>query len=98
MILMSSDFYYLKNLIPLDSIYEIKYFVKEFNVEWKDLGNQGFCPMKISYRDNFLIVHWKNDSQFGEMITHFERENIPNNNPMDILNLLNSQFNLEWKE
>jgi hypothetical protein len=95
---MSSDFYYLKNLIPLDSIYEIKYFTKGFKVEWLDLSNQGFCPIKISYGEDCLIVHWKNDTQFGEMITHFEREDIPNNNPMDILNLLNSHFNLEWKE
>tara|TARA_B110001452_G_C14971359_1_gene339563 strand:+ start:279 stop:476 length:198 start_codon:yes stop_codon:yes gene_type:complete len=62
------------------------------------LGNEGFCPIKISYRDDFLIVHWKNDSQFGEMITHFEIDEHPNNNPINILNLLNSQFNLKWKE
>ena len=32
------------------------------------------------------------------MITHFEIEDDANNNPMNILNLLNSQFNLEWKD
>lgn len=35
---------------------------------------------------------------FGEMITHFEIENDTKNNPTNILNLLNSKFNLEWKE
>ena len=94
---MSGNFYYLKQPIPLDTVYEIKYFTKGFKAEWKDLGNEGFCPIKISYKNSFLIVHWKNHSQFGEMITHFEIEDIQNNNLMNILNLLNSQFNLEWQ-
>ena len=49
-------------------------------------------------RRTHLIVYWKNDNEFGEIITHFEIEDDANNNPMNILNLLNSQFNLEWKE
>ena len=93
-----SSFYYLKQPIPLDSIYEIKYFTKGFKIEWRDLDNEGFCPVKINYEDNFLIVHWQNHTQFGEIITHFEIEDTPNNNPINILNLLNSEFNLEWKE
>ena len=95
---MSDNFYYLKQPIPLDSVYEIKYFTKGFQVDWRDIGNEGFCPVKITYEGNILIVYWKNDNQFGEIITHFEIEDDANNNPMNILNLLNSQFNLEWKE
>ena len=95
---MSDNFYYLKQAIPLDSVYEIKYFTKGFQVDWRDIGNEGFCPVKITYEGNTLIVHWKNDSQFGEMITHFEIEDETINNPMNILNLFNSQFNLEWKD
>ena len=39
---MSNIFYYLKQPIPLDSIYEIKYFTKGFKIEWRDLGNEDF--------------------------------------------------------
>ena len=59
---MRNNFYYLKQLIPLDSVYEIKYFTKEFQVNWRDIGNEGHCPVKITYEKNTLIVHWKNDS------------------------------------
>jgi len=95
---MSENFYYLKQPIPLDLVYEIKYFTKGFQVDWSNIGNKGFCPLMITYEGNIVIVHWKNNSQFGEMITHFEIENDANNNPMNILNLLNAQFNLEWKD
>ena len=95
---MSSNFYYLKRLIPLDCIYEIKYFTKRFQTEWIYISNEGFCPVNINYKNSFLIFHSKNDSQFREMITQFEIKDRANNNPMNILNLLNSQFNLKWKE
>ena len=54
---MNDNFYYLKQLIPLDSVYEIKYFTKGFQVDWRDIGNEGFCPVNITYEGNVVIVH-----------------------------------------
>ena len=54
---MSDNFYYLKQPIPLASVYGIKYFTKRFQVDWRDISTEGFCPMKITYEENTLIVH-----------------------------------------
>ena len=54
---MSENFYYLKQPIPLDSVYEIKYFTKEFQVDWRDIGNKGFCHLMITYEGNIGYVH-----------------------------------------
>ena len=43
---MSDNFYYLKQPIPLDSVYEIKYFTKGFQVDWSDIGNKGFAHLQ----------------------------------------------------